>query len=29
MSEADNMLDELGYRKNSEDKDKIIYKYCR
>lgn len=27
MSEADKMLDELGYRKYSEDEDKIIYKY--
>ena len=29
MSEADKMLEELGYKKYSEDEDKIIYKYDR
>lgn len=27
MSEADRLFEELGYRKYSEDEDKIIYKY--
>ena len=29
MSEADILLDELGYKKYSEDEEKIIYKYGR